>query len=200
MNATADQAATATATVDLGGSSCAIRAQDFNRNTADPNRALWFAGVMRHVVAALAGAPVAITVDNQTGHTEIGVTLVRVSSTLAGSQAVVIRRPSGDETAFPLFGIGDTIIPLVDPITAGGGAKWRALDSHRNETSDAIRLAQESYGPSAGRAYGRWTATCERQGVSVRYEPSRNAPAGVSTGTRWSGHVQDGRVTSRSSD
>lgn len=68
MNATATQAST---------HSCAILASDFSDKVTDVTRHNWTIAKIAPVVEALAGQPVAITVDRQTGSTEVGVVLLQ---------------------------------------------------------------------------------------------------------------------------
>lgn len=199
-----DTTATATApvTAELPQATypCAIRARDFSHDTTDPNRDLWSAGTLRHVIAALAGTPVAVTTDNQTGHTVCGARLVGL--TCSGDRVIVEHRygpgPTDvQRTNYLLFALGDTIVPLASG--AGTPAKFAATGSHRDEVSAAIRAAQAAHGDVEGRSWGRWTGRCEREGVYVRYTPSTGNPAFAGqAGTRWSGLVVGDRVVSSS--
>ncbi len=181
-----DLAATASSTV--------ILPTDFNTNTADKDRHQWTAGQLRHVVAALSGARVAITIDKQTGHTLVGVKLVEVVSD-APHHGLVIEHPDGSKTRYWIPAIGSAIIPLEDPIGNGGGAKWRALGMERQEAGAALDLVRAKYGESAGREWGRWTVTPTLYGSVVRYEPiTTNAAYADKWGTSLSAEISRGQI------
>lgn len=141
-------AAPATAT------SCAILASDFSQRTTDTNRESWTAGKMRTLLKRLGDTPVAIVVDKQTGHAQIGVTLVRVAARMSGGDGVVVRDQLGHETNFRLSSIGTTIIPLAET-----RAKWEALRDQMELRSALIgagmALAKAEGFEPEGRG-GRW--------------------------------------------
>lgn len=176
---------TKTINVSTSGTS-RIRARDFAPRTTTPGRDDWTVGKLRHVIAALAGAPVILTVDDQTGHTVIGVTLEGTYG--VGSDASVIVNYGTRTTRHYLFSLGDTIIPLTNP-AGGSGHKWVALNMYRDEVSAAIRLAQARHGEVEGRAWGAWEGTCTAAGVHVTYTPSPELTeyAKGKAGTPWSG-------------
>lgn len=158
-------------------STTAIHVRDFSARTTDVDRDMWTAGKMRHVIDALNGSPVAITVDGQTGHTVIGVRLVGIVPGGNGDHARV-RIESSHETetgavacstqAHLLFTLGPVITPLMP---AAGDAKWHALDTHREECSAAIAYASARHGEVEGRAWGSWTAAPGARDVTVTYRP-----------------------------
>lgn len=111
-----------------------IRAKDFTR-FGQRHNGLWTRQAMECVVDALAGMPVVVTVDSQTGHSEVGVTLERVAPYgFSGQFGVVVKRtlPDGTEqrTNFALMSVGDTIVPLGETPTSKG-PKWVAVDLWR---------------------------------------------------------------------
>lgn len=149
---------------------------DFNRNTADPNRRRWTAGQLRHVVAALAGTPVAIVADGQTGFTLVGVTLLAVtynspghdllteSTYVAEGGAVTTQR-----TRHRIFQLGETILPLSRGIDS---IKSQAIRLAADEGSAAIKVVRESkHGEAAGRQWGSWKAEPTIDGSIVKYTP-----------------------------
>lgn len=153
---------------------CIICAEDFQPSTADPNRGRWEVGAMRHVIEALAGQPVIITTDRGTGHSLVNVTLLRVTGTRGGrGHSVVVQSKFEDGTeasvAYPLYKLGAAIIPMGPD--HGKGAKWIALDTHRDEASAAIRRAQAEHGEAEGRTNGGWSARLGFCDVSVSYNP-----------------------------
>lgn len=156
-------------------STTVIRARDFSDSTTDADRDTWTLGKLRHVIAALDGAPVAITVDRLTGHTEVGVRLVGIACGRFVDHGPVVERTLSDgttqRTIFSRHSIGDTITPL-----DRSSAKWTATDSVRNEASAAIRLARAEH--EAAHAYGRWTATPGLDYVDVTYTPQNGPGAG----------------------
>lgn len=154
-----------------------IQARDLsNAITTDVLYDRWTAGKLRHLVAALDGAPVAVVTDNRTGHAPINVRLTGVVAMRGGGRGLTY------EFVDARFGVGvawDSQVGVVLPLTAeGANAKWRAVESVRRERSAAIQRAQAEHGDAEGRAWGRWTA--EPVGldeVAVRYEPSTGNPA-----------------------
>ncbi|MBM0205769.1 hypothetical protein JNW90_24200 [Micromonospora sp. STR1s_5] len=161
---------TATATATASTTSCVIRAQDFNPNTADRNRSTWQVGTMRHVIDALAGTPVAITTDRLTGHTQVGVRLVRAYYSDGPRILIDYTLSTGEvqRTRYDLRNIGDTIVPLAR--TSTKDAKWTALDTHREESMAAIRWAKANHGE--GREDGQWSADPGSGEVRVRWTPT----------------------------
>jgi hypothetical protein len=157
-------------------STCAIRSRDFH--AAKEHRVSWTGGALRHVVDALAGAPVAITIDSQTGHTVVGAVLLGLRNSMyGGSYELLVRYPDGHVTAHLVFNLGEVIIPL--GITGGDeyaqSAKWTALDTYRKESGAAISRAQKEHGEGRTSA-GRWVSRAELDQVSVTYEPSERLP------------------------
>lgn len=147
--------------------STAITPADFSETTGDPNRRRWTAGKMRHVVDALGGSVVAITVDNFTGHTIVGARLDSVRKTPGyGTHEVLVVSAIG-RTWYSLENLGGAIIPLDEGFSTG--AKYRALEARRVEAMKAIRQAKESH---PGNTRGAWTATPGLDYVDVEYRPS----------------------------
>lgn len=153
-----------------------IRARDFSDNVTDTHRDQWTAGKLRHVIAALAGQPVIITTDNQTGFTLVNVTLVGLRASMSGHVELGIhsRFEDGTETTIYhlAFQLGDTIIPVGE-----SQAKWTAVRSYGDDKSYAVELAQHEHGETEGRAWGKWTAHPLNHGVFVEYEPHTGNPA-----------------------
>jgi hypothetical protein len=171
----------------------AVRAQDFSSDTTDTTRDRWTIGKMRHLVAALDGTPVVITLDRHSGFAVIGAELLGCTEhPLKGAQVRVKSTFDNGETSltdYRLAEVGDTIIPL-DGRVGGRGAKWIALESYRAETSAAIAVAQREHGDTEGRSWGRWSATPGYANVAVSYTPSTGNPAFADRwGTRWYGVV-----------
>jgi hypothetical protein len=166
-------------------STAVILPRDFDRKTTSPGFTRWEVGPMRHVIAALDGAPVAITTDRLSGSTLIGVTLDSVVGTRGGTgySVVVKGRYEGDPgCAYPLYSLGEAIVPLTRS-EGQAEAKWRAIDSHREETSAAIRRAQAEHGEREGRVNGSWEARAGYSDVSVSYHPYR-APSSMAAEPR----------------
>jgi hypothetical protein len=150
---------------------CAVKASDFSHRTTDPQRTEWTAGKLRHLIAALDGAPVIVTVDRQTGHTLVGVELVGLRASFMSIRSQYADN-SGDVVWHLAFSLGDTIIPLVD-----NQAKWNALRSYGDEQSAAIQRAQAEHGEPEGRSWGEWDATLGHHHVNVTYAPHTTNPA-----------------------
>lgn len=180
---------------------CIIRPQDFSQIVTDSNYRTWTVGPMRHVIAALDGQPVAITIDKMTGSTRIGVKLVRIQGSRGGGGYDVILEDKFGNHAFSLFSLGEAILPLVEETVASKDAKWVALDSFREEKSAATRRAQEEHGD--GR-YGKWSAAPGYADVTVSFEPQTGgAPADANQGEKgrfnyWRYSVADLKAEARS--
>lgn len=178
-------------------STTAIRARDFSRDSKDPSHNRWTVGKMRHLVDALAGSPVAIITDNQTGHAMIGVTLE--STYHNGHEGIVLVRATTDDeswtTAYTLTQLGETIIPLRETSKApNGSAKWRALRTYSDEAAAAIRIAK-SHPDNARNQWGAWRGEPAAEGVIVRYTPhTGNKAFADQWGRPWTGRVVNGQV------
>lgn len=156
------------------GLTTAISARDFTPVT-DHRHVEWNTGALRHVVAALAGKPVMIVTDAQTGSTMLGAVLVRVQHSVRSNYDELVVRYQGNDTAFKVFNIGEMIVPLVDE-TGGKGAKWNALASYRIEKANAIARAATDHGASEGREWGKWDAKLFTSTAQVTYRPSTENP------------------------
>jgi hypothetical protein len=167
----------------------AITAADFSPSTTDVNRDTWTAGKVRLLVDALAGAPVVLVADRQTGFALVGAVLTRVVE----SDRVVVRTEHND-TAYSLRNLGPVVMPLTDT-----RAKWDAVSTWGRISSAAIRAARAEHGEAEGRAWGRWSANVntlcpavrgDGWQVQVTYTPSTGNPAcAAQWGTRWYGWV-----------
>lgn len=156
------------------GLTTAISARDFTP-AKDHRRVQWNSGAMRHVIAALAGAPVMIITDSQTGSTMLGAILRGVRHGVYGNSDELLVEYRGRVTAYKLFTVGEMIVPLVDEM-GRQGAKWVAIDSYRTERSAAIQLAQREHGETEGRGWGNWEAGLFIDTVQVTYKPSTGNP------------------------
>lgn len=179
----------------LSSTSCAILASDFSKSTADVLRHRWTLGKMSYLIDALAGQPVVVIVDKQTGSAQVGVRLVRAYRDGVGGDRVVIEY-DGRQTAFRIANIGETIIPLGEDI-ATKSTKWIALELFSKDSSAAIRKAQAEHGKAEGRSWGRWKADVDTavpgRSVRVKYEPITSNPAFADEwGTPWWGDVKIG--------
>lgn len=171
--------------------SCAINARDFSTSVTDTLRDEWTAGKMRHVAHALNCQHVAVEVDKGTGHTLVNAVILSVVPNRGGypGHSVVIATEVGNSdkrTMHDLRKVG-TIIPLGDRIT-DTPAKWRALQSYRDEASAAIAHVRPAC-EAEGMNYGKWTAISGAASVFVSYEPQREG-----AGTRWSKAVSLGHL------
>jgi len=161
----------------LATTTCAVKASDFSHRTTDPQRTEWTAGKLRHLIAALDGAPVIVIAESRTGHTLVGVELVGLRSSFASSNVEVgIRSQYADGSGSTIwhlaFNLGNTIIPLGD-----SQAKWTALRTYGDEQFVAIQRAQAEHGECEGRAWGEWDATLGHHHVNVTYTPHTTNPA-----------------------
>jgi hypothetical protein len=157
---------------------CVITARDFIDNRVN-GKAEWTAGMLRHVIAALAGSPVVITTDAQTGHSLVNAKLVGIRSGW-DYPVLTIEVPMSDGeiyTTTPLiFKLGETITPLDPPASAGLGAKWAALNTYRNEKSAALEYVK-TLRPEAAEWWGSWKMKPGLYNVAVTYTPSKGNPA-----------------------
>lgn len=161
----------------LATTTCAVKASDFSHRTTELQRNEWTAGKLRHLIAALDGAPVIVIAEGRTGHTLVGVELVGLRASFASSNVEVgIRSQYADNSGGVVwhlaFSLGDTIIPLVD-----NQAKWNALRTYGDEQSAAIQRAQAEHGECEGRAWGEWDATLGHRHIGVTYTPHTTNPA-----------------------
>ncbi|MEU7631665.1 hypothetical protein AB0C34_17005 [Nocardia sp. NPDC049220] len=147
----------------------AIYAADFSDRGAGNDRHLWTPGNLRHVVAALDGAPVVLTTDKLTGHTRIGVTLKEVvlNSYAAGRNALIYTDKFGDH-AVSCTDLGPAIVPITE-FAAGHDPKWVALETVRNECSAAIDYIKDR--DHDGKLTGRYTAKPGLRWVDVEFTP-----------------------------
>lgn len=156
------------------GLATAITARDFTP-AQDHRRIQWNSGAMRHVIAALAGAPVMIITDSQTGSALLGAILKGVRHGVYGNSDELLIEYQGRVTAYKLFTIGETIVPVVSEM-GRQSAKWTALDTYREERSAAIQLAQREHGETEGRAWGNWDVKLFIDTAQVTYKPSTGNP------------------------
>jgi hypothetical protein len=155
------------------GLTTAISARDFTP-ARDERRVEWNTGALRHVVAALAGAPVMIITDAQTGTAMLGAKLISVQHSVRSNYDELVVEYLGQRTAFKVFNIGEVIVPLVDE--PGRGVKWEALASYRIERSKAIAKACTEHGVVEGREWGKWDAKLFTSTAQVTYTPSKENP------------------------
>lgn len=151
----------ATNTTNTATSTSVIDVYDFSSRTTDVLRDTWTAGKMRHVINALAGSPVVITVDRRSGHSRIGVTLVGVTRGRYDSTGYRVQvRDDHGVTNFRLDNIGAVIVPLV-----ADNAKWEAIERARLERMAAISKARAE-APDFDEPL-RWEASADANGVHV---------------------------------
>ncbi|MEU6932861.1 hypothetical protein AB0A05_27305 [Streptomyces sp. NPDC046374] len=147
--------------------SAVINARDFSQIVTDPRRDQWNGITMACVVKALAGEPVAITTDTQTGHTALNVVLVRVMG-----DAVLVQGEGMPQQgiAYPLRSIG-MVLPMS---REGSDVKWKAIRLYAEQGAAAKKAAADHpKGRAAGRNWGHWKAEGMGEGVfHVTYEPS----------------------------
>lgn len=157
---------------------CVITARDFIGKRVN-GKAEWTAGMLRHVIAALAGSPVVVTTDAQTGHSLVNAKLVGVRPGW-DYPVLTIEMPQSDGetyTTTPLiFKLGETITPLDPTASAGPGAKWAALDTYRKEGAAAMAYVQAQR-PESRKWWGVWKMTPGLRNVAVTYTPSKGNPA-----------------------
>src|SRR5215207_365681 len=153
-------------------STCVILASDFSNSVVDPLRDEWTVGKMAILIEVLGETPVVITTDKGSGHTEIGVKLIKAynGGASVGPRVTVERTLSDDTTQrtnFWLPGVGETIVPL-----EAGKAKWDALQLYRARSGEAIARVRPD-AEAEGYNYGRWEAypTDSATRFNVRYTP-----------------------------
>lgn len=156
------------------GLTTAITSRNFTPAT-DHRRVEWNSGALRHVVAALAGKPVMIITDAQTGSTMLGAKLIQVQHSIRSNHDEVLVEYQGQRTAHKIFNIGEVIVPLVDEV-GEQGAKWVALASYRVEKAQAVAKACADHGASEGREWGHWEAKLFTSTAQVTYKPHTGNP------------------------
>jgi hypothetical protein len=130
-----------------------IRPKDFSSLVTDPAHThnTWSSGALRHVIDALAGRPVLIVTDKQTGHVERG-SLVRVFyGGPSRGDRVEVRHEHGTTTHW-LPGVGEIIDDCED--FALTNAKYAALDAQRVEARQAIEYVRATLPPAPEGALG----------------------------------------------
>lgn len=152
----------------------AISARDFTP-AKDYRRVEWNSGALRHVVAALAGKPVMLITDAQTGSVQLGVKLIRVQHSVRSNYDELVVEYQGHHTAHKIFNIGEVIVPLVDEMS-DRGAKWTALATYRIEKANAVAKACTDHGAPEGREWGHWEAKLFTSIVQVTYTPHKDNP------------------------
>lgn len=161
--------------MDIVSSTAAIKSTDFEYrgkggNDRDRHHKEWDEGMLRHVIAALQGARVAITTEHRTGHTIIGAKLIGFSSTRNVTRGLLIEYPSGQRCVFHIFKLGEVIIPLEQVGTKG--AKWTALDTYRQEEAAATPLFLAQFDGTQPTGNGKWEHRVTQRGVVVSYQPA----------------------------
>lgn len=148
---------------------CAVRPVNFI-NKRDMKE--WNVGMLRHLVHALNGSPVAITVDGQTGHTLVGAKLIGVTGGRGGyNYPHLIVEHDGVRTIFLIFKLGETIIPL-----ESRDAKWTAIKTYSAERTHALSIVQSRH-PESVNWWGVWDMKPDLYTTSVSYVPSTGNPA-----------------------
>ena len=149
----------------------------------------WTVGVMQYIVKVLDGTPVAVVVDDSTGHAIVGARLIAAFNggpSRGPRLTVEITLPDGEtqRTHYWLHAVG----PIIDMPGYGflKSAKYRvmgALQDDRRKAIDLGRAAQAAAGATG--AYGKVTARPTRDGQwAYLYEP-QNPPPGVDAGKMW---------------
>lgn len=154
---------------------------DPDQTITNPNLNRWSLGKIRYVIAALDGAPVAITTDTQTGSTALNARLIEAfyGGPARGERLTVettLSDGTTQRTNFPVDNIG-----MILPLTAEAGVrgpKWDAKEALRNDCQRAIEVARERL--TGG--YGRWETRASRDGIGVSYRPHKNPPTGEDAG------------------
>lgn len=183
MNATAT--ASSDTTTDFASYGNAFTPSDFSKRVTDSDRDRWTLHKALYTVEAIAGAPVVIVSNAQTGHTKVNVTLGRIRQTPGyGTHEVeIISRYSDGTTGqcfYSLYDIG-TIINL------GDGSINTALLAEGEDRSAAIAWFKVNH---AAECPKNSTPTVHRTGVdtfniSVRHHRDEVRDTGHSTFHYW---------------
>lgn len=166
---------------------------DFANFTDDSDYRRWTAGKMRHVIDALAGVPVIVTTDKNSGSTLVGAQLTGLAD--EGRRVVVQYRADAVHAVHHhLWDIGEAITPLYELHMPGTAAKWRAIKAYRAEQTTAIDAARKAF-PDVDR-YGVWSAVPVLRSTYVTYTPHKRVPSGKDGGRAWHGqyHLATGVV------
>lgn len=145
----------------------AITAEDFDYSHTTV-RYGWTVGKMRHVIAALDGAEVAIVVDKHDGYTVIG----RLMDIVADEDD---HEPHLTVESGPVYGCAERFtyrlveVGVIMEMSDDAEAKWVAVDSYRAETERAIEHARAQH-PDPD--HGTWTGVPHDDCVLVTYQPS----------------------------
>ena len=132
----------------------AIKPEDFSQRVTDVNRDTWTLGTMRYVVKALAGAEVTVVVDNQTGFALTG-KLVRVfdGGPGRGPRVAVETEYEPGKTHITNYWLPN--VGIVIEMGSNAGAKWRALDLHREDKDTALKYVRAQLDHEYGWS-GQW--------------------------------------------
>lgn len=128
----------------------------------------WTAGPMRHVIAALGGAPVTLVTNRHTGETMTGVTLLGFAPKGdPGGERLHIERVAQDGAVFaewlPLGFIGPDIVPVVEGDYRQdyrGRAAGLYSAEHDAVRAVARRAMMAEFGDGGG-LWGQWEFMCE---------------------------------------
>jgi len=135
----------------------------------------WNVGILSHLVAALAGAPVAIQLSSN-GHTVIGAKLTGVSGGRGGYDYPHLHvEIDVHTTAHLIFTLGDVIIPLDRP-AVGLSYSSNAIKSMSAEQSKALAKVQAE-NPGSREWWGRWSFRHGLGYITVIYTPIKTNPA-----------------------
>lgn len=144
-----------------------IKPSDFIKNITHPNYRTWSAGMLRHVVNALNGTPVIVTVG--------GGSFTHINATLSlheyGDDLIVTTLGPALPVRYSPGQIGETIIPLLDAEAHG-----RAIQTHREECSAALEYVRSNLKDGEAGTWGHWDVTPLRASVWVAYKPHTTNP------------------------
>lgn len=144
-----------------------IKPSDFIKKVNDQFYRRWSAGMLRHVVNALQGTPVVVTVGNGS-FTHINATL-----SLHYSGELIVTTPGPAlPVRYSTANVGETIIPLLDAEAHG-----RAIKTYTEECSAAIEYVRSNLKDGEAGTWGQWEATPMKESVSVVYTPHTTNPA-----------------------
>lgn len=133
----------------------AIKPEDFSQRVTDVNRNTWTLGTMRYVVKALDGAEVTVVIDNQSGFAVTG-KLVRVFEGGPGRGPRVAVETEYEPGKTQITNHWLPNVGIVIEMGSNAGAKWRALDMHREDKDVALRYVRAQFEDQEYAWGGKW--------------------------------------------
>jgi hypothetical protein len=153
-----------------------------------PDRTLWTAGILRHLIKILNGDPVVITLDAYTGTTVFGATLLGVEhDDYRGGDMLQLTYDGllHDHVPARISDLGTSIIPMVERGFGAKSTRSQVIQSYRAEQDAAISIVKPMVVAAwPAKRVTRWSATPYIDHVAVVGKLVREDCNGF-TGQEW---------------